>query len=329
MASSTLFRCVVVGGTGPERWDAEGLWKLQQALPTLMASRPQELDETISPAPHLTARMGDSPQPASSPGDALGRHWPEYLIEASLLGLFMVSACMFTALLEHPSSPVRQAIADGVVRRVLTGVAMGLTAIGLIYSPLGKRSGAHMNPSFTLTFTRLGKVAPWDAFFYMAAQFTGGLAGVAISWLVLRQALAHPNVNFAVTLPGPGGPAVAFVGEVVISFLLMTMVLITTNHPRLSHYTGIFAGMLVATYISVEAPLSGMSMNPARTFGSALPANVWTALWVYFTAPLIGMLAAAQVYVQVKSIRAVSCAKLHHQNNKRCIFCGKPEGLIG
>ncbi|HSA93663.1 MAG TPA: aquaporin [Terriglobales bacterium] len=264
--------------------------------------------------------MADNSPPASSPGDALARHWPEYLIEATLLGLFMVSACMFTALLEHPSSPLRQAIPDGVVRRVLTGVAMGLTAIALIHSPLGKRSGAHMNPSFTLTFARLGKVAPWDAFFYMAAQFAGGVAGVVVSWLVLRQTLAHPNVNYAVTLPGPDGPAIAFLGEVVISFLLMTMVLITTNHPRLSHYTGIFAGLLLATYISVEAPLSGMSMNPARTLGSALPAAVFDSLWLYFLAPPLGMLLAAETYVRWKGARSVLCAKYHHHNTERCIF---------
>ncbi len=278
------------------------------------------MDETILLALHLTAGMADSSQPVTSLGEALARHWPEYLIEAALLGLFMVSACMFTALLEHPSSPVRQAIADGVVRRVLTGLAMGLTAVGLIYSPMGKRSGAHMNPSFTLTFTRLGKVAPWDAFFYMTAQFAGGVAGVALSWLVLQQALAYPSVNFAVTVPGPGGPAVAFLGEVIISFLLMTMVLITTNHPRLSHYTGIFAGMLVATYISVEAPLSGMSMNPARTLGSALPACVFDSLWLYFLAPPLGMLLAAEMYVRWKGARAVLCAKYHHHNTARCIF---------
>jgi aquaporin Z len=67
--------------------------------------------------------------------DALTRHWPEYVIEAAGLGLFMVSACLFTVLLYHPASPAAQALPDPLVRRVLTGLAMGLTAIGLIYSP--------------------------------------------------------------------------------------------------------------------------------------------------------------------------------------------------
>ena len=88
------------------------------------------------------------------------RHWPEYLMEAAELGIFMVSACVFTAVIWHPASAVRQSIQDPLVRRVLTGIAMALTAICIIYSPWGKRSGAHFNPSVTLTFFRLGKIEP-------------------------------------------------------------------------------------------------------------------------------------------------------------------------
>jgi aquaporin Z len=86
-------------------------------------------------------------------------------------------------------------------------------------------------------------------------------------------------------------------------------------------YTGMCAGLLVATYITVEAPVSGMSMNPARSFGSAFFAGNWTALWIYFTAPVLGMLAAAQLYLARRGPQGVACAKLHHQNPKRCIFC--------
>ncbi len=106
--------------------------------------------------------------------DAWGNHWPEYLIEAAGLGFFMVSACSFAALLFHPASPVRPVIAGNMLRSVLMGVAMGMTNIAIIYSPWGKRSGAHINPSVTLTFFRLGKVEPWDALFYTLAQFAGG-----------------------------------------------------------------------------------------------------------------------------------------------------------
>jgi aquaporin Z len=252
---------------------------------------------------------------------ALRRHWPEYLMEAAELGAFMVSACLFGALLEHPASPVRQALGDPALRRVLMGLAMGATAVAIIYSPWGKQSGAHFNPSVTLTFLRLGKVRGWDAFFYVLAQFTGGVSGVLACRAVLGQALAHPAVNYVVTVPGPKGVGVAFAAEAAMTFVVMTVILALSNHTRFARFTGFFAGALVATYIAVEAPLSGMSMNAARTFGSALPAGVWTSFWVYLTAPLLGMLAAAELRERLKGARATHCAKLHHQNPKRCIFC--------
>jgi len=253
----------------------------------------------------------------------LQRHWPEYLMEAAELGLFMISACAFVVLLEYPASPVRQALPDPVVRRVLIGIAMGLTAIAIIYSPLGQRSGAHFNPSVTLTFFRLGKVEFWDTFFYVIAQFVGGVTGVFLAAVVVGELVADPSVQYAVTVPGMSGAGIAFLAELVISFILMSMVLRVSNTPRLARFTGLFAGAMVATYISLEAPYSGMSMNPARTFASAFPAQIWTALWIYFTAPLLGMLLAAELYLRQHGVHQVFCAKLHHHNDKRCIFrCG-------
>jgi aquaporin Z len=259
--------------------------------------------------------------------NALRNHWPEYLIEAAGLGLFMVSACFFAALLFHPSSPVPALIVDPTLRRVLNGCAMGLTAMAIIYSPPGKRSGAHINPSVTLTFFRLGKIEPWDALLYTLAQFAGGVFGVLLAALAFGTLVTDPSVNYVATLPGHQGNVIAFLAELIISFILMSAVLTVSNAERLNRYTGLFAGVLVAVYISVEAPLSGMSMNPARTFGSALSARDWTALWIYFTAPPIGMLLAAEVYTCIKGRGAVACAKLHHRNSRRCIFkCGYQEG---
>ena len=251
---------------------------------------------------------------------ALRTHWPEYLIEAGGLGLFMLSACLFAVLLEHPGSPVRQAVMAPGLRRIPMGLAMALTAIAIMYSPFGQRSGAHLNPSVTATFWRLGKVPAWDAGFYVAAQFLGGMLGVGLAAAGLGPALAHPAVNYAATVPGHQGAIGAFLAELVITFILMTVVLTVSNRPRLNRFTGLCAGALVGGYILVEAPLSGMSMNPARTVGSALYAHVWTALWVYFTAPLLGMLAAGEIYVARQGIRGVLCAKLHHDNPQRCIF---------
>lgn len=250
---------------------------------------------------------------------SLRRHWPEYMMEAACLGLYMMSACFFAALLQHPGSPVTQAIPNPHVRRALIGLAMGLTGIFLAYSPWGKQSGAHFNPALTLTYLRLGKVAPRDAAFYITSQFLGGILGVQIAGLLFRSVVSHPNVHYALTLPGIWGATGAFLGEIAITFVLMSVILRVSNTPKLAHFTPLFAGSLVALYITLEGPVSGMSMNPARTFGSALAAREWSTLWVYFTAPLLGMLLAAQVYLQQKGV--VFCAKMHHQNAKRCIFC--------
>jgi aquaporin Z len=265
----------------------------------------------------------------SNAASALRVHWPEYLIEAGALGSFMISACVFTVTVQHPASPVRQAIDSMFVRRALTGIAMGVTAIMVIYSPWGKRSGAHLNPSVTLMFLHLGKVPPWDAVFYIGAQFMGGITGVGIARLVLGQAAGHATVQYAATVPGPAGALTAFVAELVITFVLMTVILNATNSARFARYTGVFAGALVATYITFEAPFSGMSMNPARTLGSAFHAHIWTSLWVYFTAPLLGMLLASELYTRTRGPKAVMCAKLHHQNNQPCIFnCGYRQAAL-
>ncbi|MBI3770213.1 MAG: aquaporin [Deltaproteobacteria bacterium] len=240
-------------------------------------------------------------------------------MEAAGLGLFMLSACVFGTLFGHPASPLARAIGRPFVLRAFMGVAMGGTALALVLSPWGKRSGAHLNPSFTLTFYRLGKIVGWDAGFYVLAQFLGGIAGVAVAGLVLARALAHPAVRYVVTT-GAYGSGVAFAAEFVISFGLMLAVLVLSNVPALNRFTPLAVAALVAAYITLEAPLSGMSMNPARSFASALPANFWEALWIYFVAPPLGMLAAAECYLRLGAAPQVLCAKLHHANAARCIF---------
>jgi aquaporin Z len=248
-------------------------------------------------------------------------HWREYLIEGAGLGLFMVSAAVMTTLLEHPSSPVRPALPHPFVRRALMGLAMGLTAAALIYSPWGRRSGAHFNPAVTLTFLRLGKVSPLDAGGYVAGQFAGGTLGIAAAAALLRPWIADASVNYVATLPGRAGDATAFAGELAISFLLMLTVLTVSNRARLAPFTGLAAALLVAWFITFEAPLSGMSMNPARTFGPSLVGGMARGLWLYFVAPPLGMLAAAELYTRMTGRVAIHCARLRHVGP--CLFCGR------
>ena len=264
--------------------------------------------------------------------EAIKKHWREYLMEAWGLGTFMVSACAFGVILGHPDSFLF--VSDSMFRGVFGGIAMGTTAILIFLSPWGMCSGAHINPAVTLTFWRLGKIKSRDAIFYVLAQFAGACAGVLLSWSILGELLADNRVNYVVTLPGKAGVGAAFVSEVIISFFMMMMVLVCSNSARIARYTPFLAGILVALFISLEAPFSGMSMNPARSLGSAVIADVWTSLWIYFVAPPLAMLFAAEVYLRVKGAKEIYCAKLNHYGRASCIFncrfgeLGKSEEFI-
>jgi aquaporin Z len=255
---------------------------------------------------------------------SLRHHWPEYLMEVGEVGVYLFVACALVTLLQHPASIVRQSIPSSVARRALMGLAMGATVIAIVMSPWGKRSGGHFNPAITFTFYRLGKVEYWDAWFYVIAQFLGAISGVALARIVLLGALGDHAVRYAITVPGLYGSTVAFVAEWMISFILMMTVLLATNRKRLAPYTAYFVSVLIAVYYTFEAPLSGMSTNPARTFGSAVHANYWHALWIYFIAPSLGMLGGAEVFLRIHDGAAPYCAKLHHANNERCIFHHAP-----
>ena len=244
--------------------------------------------------------------------------WRLYAMEAALLGTFMVSACSFGMLIEHPASPVRQSIDNPLMRRAMMGIAMGATAVLLIYSPLGLRSGAHMNPAVTLCFLRLRRIKPYAAMAYIIAQFIGGALATMIVALMAGMWLRDPRVNVVATVPGSYGVVVAWLAEFVIAFVMMNVVLTVNRKPRLARFTGVFAGLLVATYITIEAPLSGMSLNPARTFASAVVGQVWTAIWIYFTAPVAGMLLAVELQRALRGGPYSLCGKLSH--SPRCVF---------
>ena len=247
-------------------------------------------------------RLGPHLSRFPTPLAALDAHWPLYLYEAAELAAFLLSACGFTVLLFDPASPA--ALLNGTLRRALMGLSMGLTAVAIIESPWGRRSGAHFNPSISLTFYRLGKIGPDDTCFYVLAHFLGAPAGVALSALLLGPRIALPQVDYAVTVPGlwlgRAGPPAAFAAETLMAALLMTTVLVTSNRPRLAPYTTWLVGVLITGYVFCFAPISGFSINPARTFGSAVFAHLWTCFWIYCTAPMLGMFGAAEAYVRLR-----------------------------
>ena len=255
----------------------------------------------------------------------LKRNWLLYIYEAIELALFMISACAFSLLLFDSSSPAFCAFPSTVVRRILMAIAMGITAVLIIHSPMGKRSGAHFNPVITLTYFRLGKIGLCDAVFYVAFQFLGGILGVAAAATVFGNSLSKPAVDYAVTVPGRYGIVAAFFAELFMAIALMAVVLLLSNNARLAIYVSYAVGILIALYTFFFAPISGFSINPARTTGSALFAGVWTGGWLYFVAPLLGMFGAAEIYTRLSANAHVLCAKLHPDPAFPCPFlCSFP-----
>lgn len=255
--------------------------------------------------------------------DALKKHWPEYLLEAAGLAFFMINAAWITTLLEYPGSPVHQAIESKFLRRIPLGIAMGVVIAIIIYNPGGKRSGAHINPAVTWAFLRLGKIGKRDAFFYTVFQFLGGIAAAFTMKALLGEPFTHMKVRYATTFPGPEhGPWVAFVAEFIITFILMLVVLLFMGNKKLEKFTGAAVAFLIMVYLWFETPLSGMSLNPARTFGSALAGGVWDGLWVYLTAPPLAALLAAELFVRMKGSDGIACARLAHGRDAESFLCG-------
>ena len=257
---------------------------------------------------------------SASLGDAITLHWPEYLFEGIELGLFMLAACSFGTVLFYSGSFVVAVVPSSWVRLVFMGLAMGATAIVIILSPMGRRSGAHFNPIVSFTFFCLGRMHRLDALFYVLAQFVGGALGVLAARLLLGVHLASPSVRYVVTTPGHYGIAAAFLAEFFMGLLTMTVVLQSGNRPGLSRFTWLLVGLLVMLYVIAFSPVSGFSLNPARTLSSAIFAGVWTAMWLYLSAPLLGMLLAAALYVLTSGSEAVLCAKIYHDLHSPCPF---------
>ena len=213
-------------------------------------------------------------------------------------------------------SPVVSAIPDSNLRRLITGVIFAGSATAIVYSPLGRRSGGHLNPAVTLAFLRLGKIAPRSAAIYVAVQIAGALAGAAVVLAIWRGWAT--SVNVGATVPKDGGAAAAVAAEAAVTFLLVSLILNFVDRPRLMPFTAAAAGSLVAFFVFVEAPVSGTSLNPARTLGPAVVGGTFTDVWIYFLGPVVGALLSVFAYRHRRP--GVACGKLFHVKAVECRF---------
>ncbi len=205
-----------------------------------------------------------------------------------LAGLSVVIA------LNGAGAPLAGAIAAPGLRRLVTGFLFGTVGLLISVSPVGKISGAHINPAVTLAFWLEGKIAWRDALGYAAAQLAGGIAGAVP---LLAWGSPGGGIDYGATLPAQGAALWApLAGEIACTFLLVTIIFACAAHRRTQPLTPFTMPPLFAILVWLEGPLSGTSTNPARSLGPALLApSTWTAQWIYILGPCLGAALAVAV----------------------------------
>jgi aquaporin Z len=254
-------------------------------------------------------------------GLRMRRNLPAYACELVGTAIMLFWGISAVALMWGSGSPI-PAVPLPALRRLITGVLFAGGATAVVYSRLGKRSGAHINPAVTLAFWKLGKVPGRDAAGYIAAQVIGAFAGTAAAGLAWGD-LAR-SVQYAATAPGDGWTWLgALLAEALSTFALVFVIFVCVNKPSIAARTGLIAGSLVALLVMIEAPVSGTSVNPARSLAPALFVPLYDDQWIYVAGPIAGALIAAIAY-QRRWGGSTVCAKLYHTADYPCPFpsCG-------
>ncbi len=234
-----------------------------------------------------------------------------YLAEFIGTALLVLLGVSIVILMFGQDSPGSRLIPAEGLRLFLTGGLFGSVGALIAVSPIGRISGARINPAITLAFWLEDKLAWRDAGCYVLAQFAGGAVGAAplLAWGDMGQSVA-----FGATQPGPGVPGwAAMLGEAAVTFLLILAILTTAAHPRTRRFTPLVMPAVLSLLVWLEAPISGASANPARSFGPALVANVPVAPWIYMVGPSLGaILYVCLVRLEAVRLPRVTVARLFH-----------------
>ncbi len=251
---------------------------------------------------------------------SLKPQWRRYAAELAGTAILVFFGVGAVALDFAASSPVPHLIPAAWLRRLLPGALFGSAGALVAVSPLGRSSGAHLNPAISFAFWLQAKLGGSDLAGYVAAQCAGALLG--ISALVSIFSLPLSQINDGATLPDPRLPIwVAFLGEVGATWVLVAAIFFMLGHRRTMVYTPLAVVLTVAVLVCLEAPLSGTSMNPARTFGPDLVRASFGWLWLYCIAPLLGAgLAVLSFRLPGVRSRAPLTAHLFHVEGVRSRF---------
>jgi aquaporin Z len=240
--------------------------------------------------------------------------WPLWCAELVGTALLVGVGCSLVIIGFGAGSPVIALLPGAGTRRAVTGFLFGSVGALIAVSPIGKVSGAHINPVVTLAFWLMGRMKARVALGYAAAQLLGGLAGAALlrAWGAMGASAAY-----GATEPGPAGIWVATLGEAAATFCLITGLFLFLGRPRLRAFTPALFPFLYAVLVWIEAPLSGTSTNPARTLGPNLVAGAMRGWWVYWLGPLLGTLAGFGILSSPWVSLEIRVAKVFHFEHDR------------
>jgi aquaporin Z len=239
-----------------------------------------------------------------------GERFPWPLFRSELIGtaLLVLVGLSFVILMFGDGSPLPRLLPDEGARRALTGFLFGTTGALIALSPVGKTSGAHINPAVTFGFWLMGRITAGTFLIYGAAQLVGGALGALplLAWGRLGRSVA-----FGATIPGTGyGVGAALAGEAATTFAMVALLCVFLGLRRLRRFTPAIFPFLFCFMVWAEAPVSGTSTNPARTLGPALVSGRWEGWWIYWVGPLTGTLVATLVFGVLA--REIEVAKLYH-----------------
>jgi aquaporin Z len=246
--------------------------------------------------------------------------WAMFISEFLGTALLVAAGVSFVILDFGTGNPVAALLPGQGIRRLITGFLFGTVGATIALSPVGKVSGAHINPVVTLAFWMKGKMSGPHALGYVVAQLAGGILG---AWPLLLWGKMGTSIDFGATLPGAGYSSwQAASGEIVTTFALIAGLFLFLGHSRLRAYTPALFPFLYALMVYWEAPVSGTSTNPARSLGLAVMAGNWRDWWVYWIGPLLGtLLALAAGRLPLLRRLEVEVAKIYH-------FEHDPHGLF-
>ncbi len=230
----------------------------------------------------------------------------------ALLVLVGLSAVIF---INGKGSPFLKLIPDPGTRRAISGFLFGTTGCMITISPVGKVSGAHINPVVSIAFWLRKTMQFKNMCGYIIAQMAGAAIGC---WPLLFWGEQGKSMQYGATVPSQMDAA--FIGEIWTTFVLIAVILFFTSHDKIKNFTPFMMPVIYCTMVFAEAPVSGTSTNPARSFGPAVLSTVWSGYWLYWIAPVIGMLLAVLVFKVgwLKHLKT-DVAKLYHFERYRHI----------